>query len=181
MCCISVSPFPPFPELNQMSSSLPDTCTFDQASLAEPLSVVIHASRRCGLAPSQSIPVFGVGAIGLPACALAKHTGASRVGAININPVRLAFAKRHGFADAVYCLPSPSSSSSHSFSSSSSPKANSATTNGNGTSKLSVCATASAQLPTFSEDPIKKAKDAERVEERPGRILLLLYARTDKN
>jgi len=117
-----------------MSSSLPDTSTFDKASLTELFSVVIHASRRCGLTLFQSVLVFGVGAIGLLACALAKHTGASRVCAIDINPVRLAFAERHGFADAVNCLPSPSSSSSDSFSSplSSSPKANSVSTNGNG-------------------------------------------------
>ena len=35
--------------------------------------------------------------------------------------------------------------------------------NDNGTSKLSTCATASAQLPTLSEDRIKNAKDAATV------------------
>ena len=69
--------------------SLPDLFTFDQASLVERLSVVIHASRRCGLAPSQTILVYDVGAIGLLECALAKHTDASKVYAVDINPVRL--------------------------------------------------------------------------------------------
>ena len=97
---------------------IPDHVSFELAALAEPLSVLIHASRRCGLVDArtppkqvpQSVMVFGVGAIGLLACALAKHKGASRVVAVDINPTRLQFAKSQGFADDVYCLPSPSSS-----------------------------------------------------------------------
>ncbi|KAF9479786.1 GroES-like protein [Pholiota conissans] len=89
---------------------LPDDVSFELAALAEPLSVLIHASRRCALGSSphpESVLVFGVGAIGLLACALAKHRGARRVVAVDINPVRLEFAKKNGFADDVYCLPSP--------------------------------------------------------------------------
>ena len=58
--------------------------------------------------------MLGVGTIGLLACALAKHTGASRVVAVDINPARLAFAKDNGFADDVFCLPIPTPSSAHS-------------------------------------------------------------------
>ncbi|KAA1472494.1 GroES-like protein [Dentipellis sp. KUC8613] len=84
---------------------LPDNCSFEQAALAEPLSVLIHASRRASLASNQTILVYGAGAIGLLACALAKSQGASRVVAIDINEARLAFAKTQGFADDVFCLP----------------------------------------------------------------------------
>jgi L-iditol 2-dehydrogenase len=49
--------------------------------------------------------VFGVGAIGLLACSLAKSSGASKVVAIDINQGRLNFAKTNGFADDVHCLP----------------------------------------------------------------------------
>ena len=129
-------------ELESKPFSLPDSCSFDQASLAEPLSVVIHASRRCGLAPSQTVLVYGVGAIGLLACALAKHTGASKVCAIDINPIRLEFAKKHGFADAVYCLPSPSVPST-------TPRSNGISING----IVRPSATA-------SEEQIKRSKDA---------------------
>ena len=131
-------------EPESMPFSLPDSCSFDQASLAEPLSVVIHASRRCGLAPSQTVLVYGVGAIGLLACALAKHSGASRVCAIDINPVRLEFAMKHGFADAVYCLPSPSVTSA---------KSNGVSING-----ISKCP--AIVHPAFSDDQIKRSKDA---------------------
>ncbi|EIW78462.1 GroES-like protein [Coniophora puteana RWD-64-598 SS2] len=84
---------------------LPDSCSFDQAALAEPLSVLIHASRRTSLSSGQSVLVFGVGAIGILACALAKSLGATRVVAIDINEDRLAFAKSNGFASQTYCLP----------------------------------------------------------------------------
>ncbi|KZV95735.1 GroES-like protein [Exidia glandulosa HHB12029] len=84
---------------------LPEACTFDQAALAEPLSVVMHASRRANFVQGQSVVVFGVGAIGALACALAKAQGASRVCAIDINPARLDFVKSRGFADETMCLP----------------------------------------------------------------------------
>jgi len=99
--------------LKEFTYRLPDSCSFELASLAEPLSVLIHASRRCRLQAGQSVFVFGVGTIGLLACALAKHTGASRVVAVDINPARLAFAKDNGFADDIFCLPIPVPSSTH--------------------------------------------------------------------
>jgi L-iditol 2-dehydrogenase len=49
--------------------------------------------------------VFGVGTIGLLACALAKCYGASRVVAIDINRARLDFARRNGFATDTYHVP----------------------------------------------------------------------------
>ncbi|KAL4072533.1 chaperonin 10-like protein [Scleroderma yunnanense] len=82
---------------------LPDSCSFEQAALAEPLSVVIHASRRVGLRQGQRILVLGVGTIGILACALAKSYGATQVAAIDINQRRLDFAKANGFASRTYC------------------------------------------------------------------------------
>ena len=85
--------------------SLPENCTFEQAALAEPLSVVLHASRRAELSPGQSVLVFGVGPIGMLVCAYAKSQGASRIAAIDINQARLDFAKANGFASHTFCLP----------------------------------------------------------------------------
>lgn len=84
---------------------LPDNCSFDQAALAEPLSVLIHAGRRAKLGSGQRVLVFGVGAIGILACALANAYGASRVVVVDINQARLDFANSHGFASQTYCLP----------------------------------------------------------------------------
>jgi L-iditol 2-dehydrogenase len=85
--------------------SIHDNCSFEQAALAEPLSVVIHASRRAELSAGQTVLVFGVGTIGLLACAVAKSKSAARVVAIDINQTRLDFAKSNGFASQIFCLP----------------------------------------------------------------------------
>ena len=98
------------------SPSLPDNCTYEQASLAEPLSVLIHASRRANLTAGHSVLVFGVGTIGLLACALAKARGASRIVAVDINQTRLDFARENGFASQTFCLPLPPAPSSASAS-----------------------------------------------------------------
>ncbi|KAF9467966.1 chaperonin 10-like protein [Collybia nuda] len=84
---------------------LPDSCTFEQAALAEPLSVLIHATRRAGLSAGQTVLVYGVGTIGLLACSVAQSIGAARVVAIDINQTRLDFAKNNGFASQTVCLP----------------------------------------------------------------------------
>ena len=84
---------------------MPDNCSFEQAALAEPLSVILHASRRAALSAGQTVLVFGVGTIGLLACAVAKSQGASHVVAIDINQSRLDFAKANGFASQVFTVP----------------------------------------------------------------------------
>lgn len=85
--------------------SIPDAVSYETAALAEPLSVLLHASRRAHLGAGQTVCVFGAGSIGLLACALARARGATRVVALDIQPQRLAFAKQHGLADDTYCLP----------------------------------------------------------------------------
>lgn len=49
--------------------------------------------------------VYGAGAIGLLACALAKARGARRVVVVDINQARLSFAHENGFAQQTFCLP----------------------------------------------------------------------------
>ncbi|KAJ7635029.1 chaperonin 10-like protein [Roridomyces roridus] len=84
---------------------LPENVTFEQAALAEPLSVLLHAARRASISKGQTALVLGVGAIGLLACSVAKSMGASRVVAIDINQARLDFARTAGFAESTFCLP----------------------------------------------------------------------------
>ena len=86
-------------------NSLPQNLSFEEGALAEPLSVLIHAFRRASFSAGQTVLVYGVGTIGLLACALAKARGCSRVVAVDINQARLSLAKRHGFAEDVFCLP----------------------------------------------------------------------------
>ncbi|KZO95473.1 GroES-like protein [Calocera viscosa TUFC12733] len=84
---------------------LSDSTTFEQAALAEPLSVVLHAARRADFQRGQTALVLGAGAVGLLACALAKAHGASEIIAVDIEPKRLEFAKAQGFATTTYTLP----------------------------------------------------------------------------
>lgn len=100
---------------------LPDGLPLSIACLAEPLSVLLHAAGRAGLctpfnspspsktteslAQGKAVLVFGVGTIGILACALSKALGASKVCAVDIDPKRLEFATEGGWADSVYCLP----------------------------------------------------------------------------
>ncbi|KAJ7240587.1 chaperonin 10-like protein [Mycena rebaudengoi] len=83
---------------------LPENCSFEQAALAEPLSVLLHAARRAQVSAGQTVLVFGVGAIGLLACSVAHSLGAARVVAIDINQSRLDFARANGFASDTFCL-----------------------------------------------------------------------------
>lgn len=53
-------------------SRLPDTCTFEQAALAEPLSVVLHAARRVGLVGSPAETLFTKA--GIPAFSTVRNT-----------------------------------------------------------------------------------------------------------
>lgn len=88
-------------------SRLPENCSFERAALAEPLSVLIHATRRAQLTAGQTVLVFGVGAIGVLACAIARSLGARKIVALDINQARLKFAKANGFCDDIFVL-SPS-------------------------------------------------------------------------
>jgi L-iditol 2-dehydrogenase len=84
---------------------LPDSVSYEQAALAEPLSVILHAARRAQLSAGQTVFVFGVGAIGLLACALSRQLGATKIVAVDINDDRLNFALEQGFVDHIWCLP----------------------------------------------------------------------------
>jgi L-iditol 2-dehydrogenase len=85
---------------------LADNVSYEQASLAEPLSVIIQATRRSRCPePGSSVLVLGAGAVGLLACAMAKALGATRVVAVDIDEGKLNFAKAEGWADDTLVLP----------------------------------------------------------------------------
>lgn len=72
---------------------LPDDLAFDQAVLAEPLAVCVHAvrigyERHAG--PAENIVVLGGGAIGLLAAFVYRHRGAGTLWIAEPNPVRRA-------------------------------------------------------------------------------------------
>lgn len=83
---------------------MPANCSYEQASIVEPLSVALHASRRAPASPGQSVLIFGAGPMGILQCAVAKAQGAAKVCIVDIDERRVGFATREGFATMGHVL-----------------------------------------------------------------------------
>ena len=79
---------------------LPDTLDYEKASLAEPLSVTLHAMGIGGFKVGMDAVVIGAGPVGLLQIAALKAGGAKKVICIQRKSMRQEFAKRMG-ADRV--------------------------------------------------------------------------------
>ncbi|MEU6602563.1 zinc-dependent alcohol dehydrogenase [Streptomyces flaveolus] len=80
---------------------IPDGCGDDSAGLAQPLGVGLHAARRSGARPGETVVLIGAGAIGsFILCGLAAH-GVDRIIALDVDDARLATARALGASDAV--------------------------------------------------------------------------------
>ncbi|MBD5656407.1 MAG: NAD(P)-dependent alcohol dehydrogenase [Candidatus Eremiobacteraeota bacterium] len=76
--------------------TLPDNVSLDEGSLMEPLSVAVYAIHRSGIKAGESVAVFGAGPIGLVTVQVARAAGAGVITVIDLEPGRLATAKRLG-------------------------------------------------------------------------------------
>ncbi|KAK0642769.1 putative D-xylulose reductase A [Lasiodiplodia hormozganensis] len=83
---------------------LPDSLTYVDGALLEPLAVAIHAVRKAAAKPMATCLVIGAGAVGLLCAATAKGSGYGRVVMADIAQNRLAFALENGFADETVTL-----------------------------------------------------------------------------
>lgn len=84
---------------------IPDECTDADAVLAQPLAVGLHAVKRSGVAPGDTVLLIGAGAIGSFVLAgLAGHDGA--VIAVDVDQGRLETARVLGATDTVLVDPS---------------------------------------------------------------------------
>ncbi|GAD96309.1 alcohol dehydrogenase, putative [Paecilomyces variotii No. 5] len=72
---------------------LPDTVSFAEGALLEPLSVVMHGINTAGLSLGRGVLICGAGPIGLIALAAARASGAHPIVITDLEPRRLAFAK----------------------------------------------------------------------------------------
>ena len=73
---------------------LPDTVTFEEASLIEPLACCIRALNKCNLQKGDDVAIFGAGPAGMLHVALAKAFGAGKIIVVDINDFRIDFAKK---------------------------------------------------------------------------------------
>jgi len=81
--------------------SVPETCSDDAAAMAQPLAVALHALRRSGAAPGQSIAVIGAGGIGSFLVGAAAASGAGAIIAIDVDDARLENARALGASHTV--------------------------------------------------------------------------------
>jgi len=79
---------------------LPDGLSFEQAAMAEPLTIAFHAVRRSPVSLNKTAVVVGSGMIGLLIIQLLKASGCGKIFAVDIVQQKLDMAKKYG-ADIV--------------------------------------------------------------------------------
>ena len=113
---------------------LPDTMSYDDATLIEPVACVVRAFRRALMTPGDTVAVMGLGVMGQMMVILAKYYGAKCVVASDKVPYRLEKAKSFGLDRAV------------DFTKESFPKAVFEATEGRGADIVMVCPTNAAAM-----------------------------------
>ena len=76
--------------------SLPDSVSFEDGALVEPLAVGMHACNRAALKPGDKIAVFGAGPIGLGIIAVLRRRGFDDIAIIDMSDFRLELARALG-------------------------------------------------------------------------------------
>ena len=72
---------------------MPDSMTYEEGALLEPLSVGIWGCKRAGLAGGDDVLVTGAGPVGLLAAASARALGAGSVTVTDLSDFRLELAR----------------------------------------------------------------------------------------
>ncbi len=80
---------------------IPDSMTFEQAALAEPLGVGMHAVDQANVRPGDKVAILGAGAIGLSAAVTLLDRGIEDVCVVDLSAARLEVAKKLGVPHVV--------------------------------------------------------------------------------
>jgi len=75
---------------------LPDSVSFEDASLVEPLAVAVHAVNLTSLDKGEDVCIIGSGAVGLMTLQVAKSKGVGKIFVIDTLDYRLEIAKKLG-------------------------------------------------------------------------------------
>ena len=73
---------------------LPDSMTYEQASLIEPLACCLRALNKIPLQKGDDLVIFGAGPAGIMLLTLAKLAGAGKIFVVDINQFRLEFSRK---------------------------------------------------------------------------------------
>jgi len=76
---------------------IPESLSYEEAAMAEPAAVSIHALRQAGIQIGDNVAIFGAGPIGLILGQWALTWGADRVMLVDVDEGKIAFAKEMGF------------------------------------------------------------------------------------
>lgn len=80
---------------------LPENVTLEEGAMCEPLSVGVHACRRANVTPQTKVLIIGAGPIGLVTMLAARAFGAPKIVMVDVDDLRLSFAKDLGADDIV--------------------------------------------------------------------------------
>jgi L-iditol 2-dehydrogenase len=80
---------------------VPDNLSYEEAAMAEPAAVAVHALRQVGIEIGDYVAVFGAGPIGLILGQWARAWGAHEVIMIDIDEQKIAFAEKQGFCHGI--------------------------------------------------------------------------------
>jgi len=83
------------------AQTFPDSLSFEEAAVAEPLACVLHGSDKVGIAPGDSVAIIGAGPIGLLHLLVAKQKGAGWVFISDLVDERLEAAERLGADETI--------------------------------------------------------------------------------
>lgn len=81
---------------------IPDSMSFEQAALAEPLGVGMHAVDQANVRPGDKVAVLGAGAIGLSAAITMLDRGIDDLCVVDLSAARLEVARKLGVPNVVH-------------------------------------------------------------------------------
>src|SRR5699024_4316112 len=86
---------------DDFAHEIPEAMSFEQAAMAEPVSVAVHAVRKAKVTEGSRVLITGAGPIGVLNAQVARAHGASEI--VISDPVenRRRFAEAHGASRAV--------------------------------------------------------------------------------
>jgi L-iditol 2-dehydrogenase len=83
---------------------IPDSMSFDEAAMIEPLACCIRSWNKISFQNGDSVAIFGIGATGMMHVMLANLHEAENIFCIDVNEFRLKFAKKFEITDAINSL-----------------------------------------------------------------------------
>ena len=89
------------PQPDRMIRPLPDSMSFEQGALVEPLSVAFHSVRQSRIKPGDAAVVLGAGPIGLGVVQFLRISGAGRIIVVEISAERAEMARRFGADETI--------------------------------------------------------------------------------